>query len=86
MDFTERKHKIIEYIKIYGSISNTEAQSITNDFQKLTTNKILPISFINTPKEDYIKAILYFYEKQNPHYFKQLVLNKLNNSLRDYIG
>jgi len=46
----------------------------------------LPISFFNTSKEDYIKAMLYFYEKQNTNYFKQLFLNELNNSLKDYIG
>jgi len=46
----------------------------------------IPISFVNTAKEDYIKAILYFYEKQNPVFFKQLFLNELNNSFREYIG
>ena len=47
---------------------------------------LIPISFVNTAKEDYIKAILYFYEKQNPDFFKQLFLNELNNSYREYIG
>lgn len=47
---------------------------------------LIPISFVNTAKEDYIKSILYFYEKQNPNFFKQLFLNELNNSYREYIG
>ncbi len=46
---------------------------------------LIPISFVNTPKEDYIKAILYFYELQKPHFFKQLFLNELNCSFREYI-
>lgn len=46
----------------------------------------IPVSFVNTAKEDYIKGILYFYEKQRPDFFKQLFLNELNNSFREYIG
>lgn len=46
---------------------------------------LIPISFVNTPKEDYIKAILYFYEQQNPQFFKQIFLNELNCSFREYI-
>ncbi len=46
----------------------------------------LPISFVHTPKEDYIKSILYFYEKQDPTYFMQLFLKELNHSFIDYIG
>ncbi len=52
----------------------------------LMSHEYLPISFIKTPKEDYIKAMLYFYEKQNPSFFKKLFLEELNNSLREYIG
>ncbi|MBI2519531.1 MAG: Fic family protein [Bdellovibrio sp.] len=52
----------------------------------LLSYNYIPISFVNTPKEDYIKAILYFYEKQKPDFFKQLFLNELNNSFREYIG
>jgi transposase len=51
----------------------------------LISNDLIPISFVHTAKEDYIKAILYFYEKQNPDFFKQLFLNELNNSFREYI-
>jgi len=46
----------------------------------------LPVSFSHTPKEDYIKSILYFYEKQNPLYFMALFLRELNHSFREYIG
>jgi Fic family protein len=46
----------------------------------------IPISFVNTAKEDYIKAILYFYEKQDPTFFKKLFLYELNNSFKEYIG
>jgi len=52
----------------------------------LLSHGLIPISFAKTPKEDYIKAILYFYEKQNADYFKQLFLNELNNSFREYVG
>lgn len=51
----------------------------------LLSHGYLPISFANTAKEDYIKAILYFYEKQEPAFFKQLFLNELNHSFREYI-
>ncbi|OFZ27909.1 MAG: hypothetical protein A2381_07910 [Bdellovibrionales bacterium RIFOXYB1_FULL_37_110] len=52
----------------------------------LLSFEYLPISFVNTAKTDYIMAILYFYEKQNPDFFKQLFLNELNHSFREYIG
>ncbi len=46
----------------------------------------LPLSFSHTPKEEYIKSILYFYEKQDPGYFTYLFLEELNHSFREYIG
>ena len=52
----------------------------------LLAHDYLPISFVHTAKEDYIKSILYFYEKQEPAFFKQLFLNELNNSFREYVG
>lgn len=52
----------------------------------LLSHELLPVSFAHTPKEDYIKGVLYFYEKQNPNYFKQLFLHELNCSFREYIG
>ncbi len=52
----------------------------------LMSHESLPISFSHTPKEDYIKSILYFYEKQNPLYFMALFLRELNHSFREYIG
>jgi Fic family protein len=50
----------------------------------LLANNYLPISFVHTPKEEYIKSILYFYEKQDPSYFKQLFLSELNHSFTGY--
>ena len=52
----------------------------------LLSNGLLPVSFVNTPKEDYIKAVICFYEKQDPRYFKQIFLRELNNSFINYIG
>ena len=52
MNYSQRKEKILQYIKTYGEISNSEAQAITSahrntitgDFQKLVSEKILNIS------------------------------------------
>lgn len=52
----------------------------------LMSHGLIPISFAHTPKEDYIKGILYFYEEQSPDFFKQLFLSELNSSFREYIG
>jgi len=52
----------------------------------LLSNNALPISFIHTPKEEYIKSILFFYEKQIPTYFMQLFLKEMNQSFIEYIG
>ncbi len=51
----------------------------------LLSHGLIPISFAHTPKEDYIKSILYFYEEQNAEFFKQLFLIELNSSFREYI-
>lgn len=51
----------------------------------LIANHFLPISFSHTAKEDYITAILYFYEKQDPEFFKYLFLNELNQSFIEYM-
>ena len=52
----------------------------------LVSHGLLPISFSHTPKDDYIKAMLFFYEKQNPRYFMSLFFNELNQSFVEYIG
>ena len=52
----------------------------------LLAHGFLPISFVRTAKEDYIKAMIYFYERQDPKFFKQIFLQELNNSFKDYIG
>lgn len=51
----------------------------------MLSNNYLPVSFSHTSKEEYVRSILYFYEKQNPNYFKQLFLNELNSSYIEYI-
>lgn len=51
----------------------------------LIANHYLPISFSHTSKQDYIKSILYFYEKQNPEPFKQLFLKEYNQSMIEYM-
>ena len=52
----------------------------------LLSHDYLPLSFSHTPKEEYIKSILYFYEKQDPRYFAYFFLKELNHSFREYIG
>ena len=52
----------------------------------LLAHQYLPLSFSHTSKEDYIKSILYFYEKQDASYFKQLFLEELNQSFVAYVG
>jgi len=52
----------------------------------LMQNCYIPISFSHTPKTEYIKAIIYFYETQNPAPFKHLLLKELNHSFLEYLA
>lgn len=51
----------------------------------LVSHGLLPISFSHTPRDEYLKSILYFYEMQDPTYFISLFLDELNASFREYI-
>ena len=51
----------------------------------LITHGYIPISFSHTSKTEYIKAIIYFYETQNPEPFKHLLLRELNHSFLEYL-
>lgn len=52
----------------------------------LVSHGLLPISFSHTPKDDYIKSVLSFYEKQDPGYFIFLFFKELNTSFVEYVG
>ncbi len=52
----------------------------------LVSNGLLPLSFSHTPKDDYIKSILNFYEKQDPSYFVFLFFKELSASFVEYVG
>ncbi|MBF0363110.1 MAG: Fic family protein [Oligoflexia bacterium] len=73
---------LIAYLQPFSDGNKRTSRMLGNAI--LLSYGFLPISFLHTPKEDYIKAILYFYEKQNPNYFKQLFLNELNSSFSLY--
>ena len=75
---------LIAYLQPFSDGNKRTSRMLGNAI--LLSNNIPPISFVHTPKEEYIKAVLYFYEKQNPDYFKYLILHELNNSFREYIG
>lgn len=51
----------------------------------LVQNGYLPISFSHTPKEEYLKSIILFYEKQYPQSFKYHFLKELEFSYREYM-
>ncbi len=75
---------LIAYLQPFSDGNKRTSRMIGNAI--LLSYEFLPISFSHTPKEDYIKSILYFYEKQDPSYFQQLFLKELNHSFIDYIG
>ncbi|MBF0316449.1 MAG: Fic family protein [Oligoflexia bacterium] len=75
---------LIAYLQPFSDGNKRTSRMLGNAI--LLSTGYLPISFSHTPKEDYIKAMLYFYEKQDSAYFKQLFLNELNSSFREYIG
>ena len=75
---------LIAYLQPFSDGNKRTSRMLGNAI--LISNDISPISFFHTPKEEYIKAVLYFYEKQDPGYFKCLVLHELNHSFREYIG
>jgi len=75
---------LFAYLQPFSDGNKRSSRMIGNAI--LLSHGHLPISFSHTPKVDYIKSILYFYEKQNPSYFKQLFLKELNHSFIDYIG
>lgn len=52
----------------------------------LVSHGLLPISFSHTPRDEYLKSVLYFYEKQDTTYFTSLFLRELNASFMEYIG
>jgi Fic family protein len=51
----------------------------------LVSHGLLPISFSHTPKDDYLKSVLYFYEEQDPTFFIILFFQELNTSFLEYI-
>lgn len=51
----------------------------------LVQEGLLPISFSHTPKEEYLKSIILFYEKQNSDYFKYHFLRELEFSFQEYM-
>jgi Fic family protein len=75
---------LLAYLQPFEDGNKRTARMLGNAL--LMAHDFLPISFSHTPKEEYIKSILYFYEKQNPHYFMALFLRELNHSFREYIG
>lgn len=75
---------LLAYLQPFEDGNKRTARMLGNAL--LMSHDFLPISFSHTPKEDYIKSILYFYEKQNPQYFMALFLQELNQSFREYIG
>jgi len=74
---------LIAYLQPFSDGNKRTSRMLGNAI--LISNDIPPISFVHTPKEKYIKAVLYFFEKQNPDYFKYLILHELNHSFREYI-
>ena len=75
---------LIAYLQPFSDGNKRTSRMLGNAI--LISNRALPVSFIHTPKEEYIKAILSFYELLDPSYFKRLFLNELNNSFLRYIG
>ncbi len=74
---------LIAYLQPFEDGNKRTSRMLGNAI--LLSHDYLPISFSHTPKEEYIKSILYFYEKQDPAYFAYLFLKELNHSFREYI-
>ena len=75
---------LIAYLQPFEDGNKRTSRMLGNAI--LLAHGFLPLSFSHTPKEEYIKSILYFYEKQDPRYFMYLFLKELNYSFREYIG
>lgn len=73
---------LLAYLQPFEDGNKRTARMLGNAL--MMSHDFLPISFSHTPKEEYIKSILYFYERQNPRYFMALFLKELNHSFRDY--
>ncbi|MFH1429693.1 MAG: Fic family protein, partial [Candidatus Margulisiibacteriota bacterium] len=73
---------LIAYLQPFEDGNKRTSRMLGNAI--LLANKGIPVSFSHTPKEDYIKALLYFYEKQDPAFFKYLFLKELEQSFREY--
>ena len=74
---------LIAYLQPFSDGNKRTSRMVGNAI--LLAQDYLPISFSHTSKEEYIKSILYFYEKQDPSYFKLLFLKELNQSFINYI-
>jgi Fic family protein len=74
---------LIAYLQPFWDGNKRTSRMIGNAI--LISRGLLPVSFSHTSKEQYVKAILYFYEKQDPNYFKYLFLKELNESYEQYL-
>lgn len=74
---------LVAFLQPFSDGNKRTARMLGNAL--LVSHGLLPISFSHTPKDEYMKSVLYFYEKQDPAYFISLFFQELNTSFLEYI-
>ncbi len=78
-----RANLLIAYLQPFVDGNKRTSRMLGNLI--LVQHGYVPVSFSHTPKEEYLKSIILFYEKQSSDYFKYHLLVEIESAYREYL-